>query len=361
MRVLTVNAGSSSVKVALLEEDSNDDTGFRVTQKYGGVDEALAASAPDVVGHRVVHGGPRVTTAEPATDEVLGHLEALTPLAPLHQPAAIEQVHRTLRVWPDVPEVVCPDTAFHADQPAAAATPAVPADWIERFGLRRYGFHGLSVAWSARIVRRAFPDATRVIVAHLGSGASLTAVHHGRSVDTTMGYTPLDGLVMATRSGALDPGMVLEVVRQTEDLDGVVRALETQAGLLGLTGSADMREVLRRRDDGDPACALGYAVYEHSLRGRLAAMVAALGGLDVLALTGGVGEASAMVRRSAVDSLGFIGLCLDEGANHRLDGDHLAADGMADLTGDGSSARVVVVAAREDVMIARSAVDVLNG
>ena len=167
MRVLTVNAGSSSVKVALLEEDSHDVTGFRVIQRYPDLDEALASPAPDVVGHRVVHGGPRVTTPELATDDVLGHLEALTPLAPLHQPAAIEQVRRTLRVWPGVPEVVCPDTAFHADLPAAAATPAVPADWIDRFDLRRYGFHGLSVAWSTRIVRHAFPDAARVVIAHL--------------------------------------------------------------------------------------------------------------------------------------------------------------------------------------------------
>jgi acetate kinase len=257
---------------------------------------------------------------------------------------------------PGVPQVVCADTAFHADLPAAAATPAVPLRWRERWGLRRYGFHGLSVAWAVRRTGELVPGARRVVVAHLGSGASLTAVLDGHSVDTTMGFTPLDGLVMATRSGGLDPGLVLWLVQQGLDPAEAVHALETESGLLALTGSKDMRKVLARRADGDAAAQAGYAVYAHRLRACLAAMVAALGGLDVLVLTGGVGEGSPAVRSTAADGLAYLGVRLDEGANDRVGevSDH------ADLTGAGSTARVLVLEAREDLEIARGTCEVVH-
>lgn len=359
MRVLTVNAGSSSVKLSLLEVDASDPSGFGVARTYDDLDTALDGAPPDAVGHRVVHGGHGVSAPTRVTDEVLADLDALTPLAPLHQPAALDAMRRARQAWPDVPAVVCPDTAFHADLPASVATPAVPREWIDSFGLRRYGFHGLSVAWASRLVRRQHPDVRRLVVAHLGSGASLTAVQDGRSIDTTMGYTPMDGLVMATRGGSLDPGMVLEVVRRVGDLDVVARELETGSGLLGLAGTKDMREVLARRGDGDPACALAYAVYSHRLRSKLAAMVASLGGIDALVLTGGTGEGSATVRRTAVESLGHLGLRLNDAVNLGV-GELMTSSGMVDVTGDGSSAFVLVVAAREDVEIARSTLEVLE-
>lgn len=365
MRVLTVNAGSSSLKLRVLDESPGSATGFDDCGSFDDLEAALAVDGVDAVGHRFVHGGDRVAGPTRVTDDVLADLDRLTPLAPLHQPTALAAARQVQGLRPDLPQVVCPDTAFHHDLPPAAATPAVPWEWREQWGLRRYGFHGLSVQWAVRRVARLDPSARRLVVAHLGSGASLTAVLDGRSVDTTMGFTPLDGLVMATRSGSLDPGLVLWLVQQGMAPHDVVHALETRSGLLALTGTddlggtKDMREVLRRRASGDEVAEAAYQVYAHRLRGQLAAMVAALGGLDVLVLTGGIGERSAEVRATAVESLGFLGLALDDAANQAA-AEAGCPDDVADLTDPSSTARVLVVSAREDVEIARGTCEALS-
>ncbi len=358
-RVLTVNAGSTSMKVALLDGDT-------VVARFDDLEDVLAGGLeggpPDAVAHRVVHGGDR-TRAEVVDDGVVRALTDLTELAPLHQPPALAALARTRAAWPGVPQVACFDTAFHATMPAAATTYALPARL--RAKVRVYGFHGLSHAWASGVARRLVPGARRVLVAHLGGGSSLCAVLDGASVDTTMGFTPLDGLVMASRSGSLDPGAVLWLAAHTdEDLTTV---LEQESGLLGLAGTADMREVLSRRDAGDPAAGLAFEVFVHRLVSEVGAMAAALGGLDVLVFTGGVGEHSAPVRRAVADRLGWLGVALadDEGG---------AVGGQGPDTGDGSGpdpdaqeigrpgavVRALVVPAREDRQLATEARAVLD-
>jgi len=251
--------------------------------------------------------------------------------------------------------VACFDTAFHATLPAAAATYAVPAAWRERWGVRRYGFHGLSHAYAARrAAELTGRDTLRVVTCHLGAGASLAAVRDGSSVDTSMGFTPLEGLVMATRSGSVDPGLVLWLLEHERLTEAeLAAALEHDSGLLALAGTADMREVLRRRAAGDEAARLAIDVYLHRLRAGIAAMAAALNGLDALVFTGGVGERSAPVRREACRGLEFLGVELDEQADAGT-----AVD--ADVTAAGAGVSVLVVAAREDLEIARQVREVLD-
>ena len=315
MRVLTVNTGSSSVKLRLLGAD-DDVLGEDEAEAAGtGVDAAALSRAAralgdaDAVAHRFVHGGDR-TAAAVLDDGVRGELEALAPLAPLHQPKALAAAAAVARVAPELPAVACFDTAFHAQLPAEAATYALPAAWRERFGLRRYGFHGLSHAYAAGRAREllSLGAGARIVTCHLGAGASLAAVRDGRSLDTTMGFTPLEGIVMATRSGSVDPGLVLWLLDQGLTHAEVQDGLEQHAGLLGLAGTADMREVLAR-DDADARLALD--VYLHRLAAGVGAMAAALGGLDALVFTGGVGERSAAVRAGAAARLGFLGVAVD--------------------------------------------------
>jgi len=337
--LLVVNAGSSTIKLRLLAADGT------LADSW----DALPATLPDVdvVAHRVVHGGRRFSKATVIDDAVLAELRELTPLAPIHQPkslAAYEKVHAAL---PDATHVACFDTAFHTTIPDAAATYALPREWNERYGLRRYGFHGLSHAWVARRTAELVPGARRVVSCHLGAGASLCAILDGVSVDTTMGFTPLEGLVMATRSGDVDPGLVGWLDEREDD---VADALDHRSGLLGLTGTADMREVVER---GDDAARLGFAVYIHRLRKQIAGMAAALGGIDACAFTGGVGEHSAPVRADAVASLAFLGLAVDRAANADAEPD-------ADISAPDAPSRTLVVAAREDLEMARQVSELLG-
>jgi acetate kinase len=323
MRVLTVNAGSSSLKLSLVQ----DGTSLR---SYDDLDAALADDAPDAVGHRVVHGGHR-TAPERIDDTVRAALDALTDLAPLHQPPALRAMDRTRAAWPSVPQVACFDTAFHTTIPPAASTYALPRR-LRDLGVRVYGFHGLSHAWVSARAAEQVPGARRVLVAHLGAGASLCAVLDGRSIDTTMGFTPVDGLVMATRSGALDPGAVSWLASHTsEDLTNV---LERESGLLGLCGAADMREVMTRANSGEGSAQLALEVWWHRLIRLCGAMAAALGGLDVLALTGGISEHNQAVRTGLIDRLAWLG--------------------------SGSTTPVLVVPAREDLQVAAETTRLLS-
>jgi len=363
LRVLTVNAGSSSLKLRLLdgddalagEEELGAERGHAQAEE---VAAALARLGPaDAVGHRIVHGGTRFTGPVRLDPGVVSELRALTPLAPLHQPAALDALDAVTAALPDLPAVACLDTAFHAGLPPAAATYALPAAWRERHGLRRFGFHGLSHAYAARRAAQLLgrpADALRAVTCHLGAGASLAAVAGGRSVDTTMGFTPVEGLVMATRSGTVDPGMLLWLLQEGGlGVGEVSDALEHGAGLLGLAGTADMREVLGRAAAGDGAAALARDVYVHRLRALVASMAAAMDGLDALVFTGGVGEASAPVRAAAADGLGFLGVAVDAAAN-------AAAAPDADITAPGARVRTLVVRAREDLEMAREVRAVLG-
>jgi acetate kinase len=328
VRVLVANAGSSSLKLSLL--DSDDSELWR-----GDSAEQLSdlPQRPDVVGHRIVHGGERFRSAVRLDPEVLAALHELTALAPLHQPKSLEAIEVVSSALPDVPGVACFDTAFHATLPPAAATYALPREWRERYGVRRYGFHGLSHAYAAGQARERLPDARRVVTCHLGAGASLCAVLDGRSVDTTMGFTPLEGLAMATRSGSVDPGLLLWLLDQAGVAPrDMAEALEHESGMKGLAGTSDMRELLER-DDAEARLAVD--VYIHRLRAGIGAMAASLGGLDALVFTGGVGEGSARIRE-------------------------LACTGLAHL-GVPEHVEVLVVRAREDLEIARQARELLGG
>ena len=366
MRVLVVNAGSSTVKLRLLDADDTllgerelDTPQSRVDP--GALRRALdddGLGAADAVGHRIVHGGERFRDAVCLDPSVVDELNALTDLAPLHQPKSLAALAAVSDALPDLPAVACFDTAFHATLSPAAITYALPAVWRERWGLRRYGFHGLSHAWIARrtasLVGR---SDVRIVSCHLGAGASLCAIRDGASVDTTMGFTPLEGLVMATRSGSVDPGMLLwllehEAVSERE----LAEALEHASGLLGLAGSADMRVVMERAGDGDAAAGLALGVYLHRLRAGIGAMTAALGGLEVLVFTGGVGENAPAVREGACDGLGYLGVAVDSSAN-----DSASGSSDVELSAAGTSVRTFMIHAREDLEIASSVRRVLSG
>jgi acetate kinase len=356
MRVLVVNTGSSSVKLRLLDGTElvgSTDLGTPSTLDPDEVGDAIGKlageSGVDCVGHRVVHGGPSFTSAVVVDDRVRAELEAVVDLAPLHLPASLAGLDAVRTALPSVPSVACFDTAFHATIPGEAATYALPAQWRE-LGIRRYGFHGLSHAYAARraaeILERPI-DGLRLVSCHLGAGASLCAVHSGRSVDTTMGFTPLEGLVMATRSGSVDPGLVLWLQRQRGlSADEVFDGLESRSGLLGLAGTADMREVLDRMNSGDEAARIAFQVYVYRVRTGIAAMSAAMSGVDAVSFTGGVGEPSAAVREGAVAGLEFLGLAVNPGQNE-------AARGDANVSAPGAPAGVAVVTAREDLEIVR--------
>lgn len=354
MRLLTVNAGSSSVKLRLLENQEVIHTGDLSIaggdlepQTIG--DVVSGWPRPDVVGHRVVHGGTVFSSAVVITPEVEEQLRELTDLAPLHQPKSLAGLRAVSRVFPDVPAVACFDTAFHSTLTAAAATYAIPQQWRDR-GVRRYGFHGLSHSYVSRRARELTGLAvsgSRIIVCHLGAGASLCAVLDGRSVDTTMGFTPLEGLVMATRSGTVDPGMVLWL-EEHENLSpaDVTEMLESRSGLLALAGSKDQQKVEKAAAAGDSRAITALDVQTHRLVGAICAMAGSLGGLDVLAFTGGVGEHSALVRREACQRLHWTGVAIDAERNSGAIPD-------AELTAEGARVRSVVITAREDLEMAR--------
>ena len=364
MRVLVVNAGSSSLKLTRLDGDGALASAVTVDGWEGeGHLEPLAeflrdAGPVDAVGHRVVHGGPRHPGPAVVDDDLIAYLGAISHLAPLHNPRALAGIGSVRELLPGVPAVAAFDTSFHATLPPAAATYALPRDWNERWGLRRYGFHGLSHAYATRrgadLVGRPAAE-LRIVSCHLGAGASLAAVLGGVSVDTTMGFTPLAGLVMNTRPGTVDPGLLLWLLEHGRvpepELSDV---LERGAGLKGLSGtSGDLRDVLAGRAAGDRACRLAFDVYLHRLVRETAAMTAATGGLDLLVLTGGVGEHSWEVRAELAAGLAHLGVGVDPDRNR-------AATADADIGIEGAAVRTVVVTAREDLEIRRQVLGLLG-
>jgi len=356
VRVLVVNAGSSSLKVSVvdgddkivLERDFKAEAGhYRQSELQAAVREMEHVEA---VGHRVVHGGPRYPASTRIDPQVVDYLATIQDLAPLHMPAALAGIAAVRGLLPRLPAVACFDTAFHSKMPAEASTYAIPIEWRNQHGIRRYGFHGFSHAYSARRASEILgrPESfLRTVTCHLGSGASLAAVFGGRSVDTTMGFTPMEGLVMGTRSGSIDPGIVLWLQRHEGMTEAqLTEALDERSGLYGLAGIADMREVLRGVGAGSEQSRLALDVYLHRLRACIAAMFAAMNGADALVFTGGVGENAPAVRSGAATGLGFLGVEIDPALNTDVKGDTDISSGDADV-------RTLVVHAREDVEVAR--------
>ncbi len=341
LNVLVVNAGSTSMKLHLVSEDGSAE---RLDSLGDGVGRV------DAVAHRVVHGGPALRQPVLIDRQVRGRIFRAEPLAPLHTAPALRAIEDAEHVLPDVPHVAVFDTGFHATIPPAAATYGLPRRWREEWGVHRYGFHGLSVQWSAEQVQ-----VPRLVVCHLGGGCSVTAVLDGRSVDTTMGFSPLEGVPMATRSGSIDPGSILYVMREHGlGVDELDLALNHEAGLKGLAGgSGDMRELEERALAGEDDAVRAFDVFVHRLVAAIGAMSAATHGLDALVFTAGIGEGSAPVRSRVCERLHYLGLELDEARNSDCVGD-------AELATPASAARIAVVSAREELVAARAATALLT-
>ena len=353
-RVLVLNAGSSSLKWAVLDA-ATEAVAVQGTESWAEQDpmrhaavQALLQRLPavDAVGHRVVHGGATFRAAVVVDADVRTAIAELAALAPLHNPAALAGIDAVAEAWPTLPQVAAFDTAFHATMPDAAALYPVPWDWTQRWGLRRFGFHGLSVMYAVRRARELLGEVPRrLVVCHLGAGCSVTAVQEGWSIDTSMGFTPLEGVMMATRSGSLDPGLLLYVQRQGVSVADLGDALNDRSGLLGVSGVAgDLRAVLAAADGSDERARLAYAMFIHGLVRMVGAMVAVLGGVDALIFTGGIGEHSPRVRRDVAAAFASAGLRLDATTNEASAGDVDVAPGDA-------AVRVLVVAAREDLAV----------
>lgn len=347
--ILAVNAGSTSLKLSLVEDDGSSEAVASLEE----IPHGVAA-----VGHRVVHGGSRFRDPTVIDGEVEQAIGELTRLAPLHNAPALAGIEAARRALPDVPHVAVFDTAFHATLPDEAAVYPVPRHWAEEWGVRRFGFHGLSVAWCAEraptlLGRRR--DGLRLVVCHLGGGCSVTGVLDGRSVDTTMGFSPLEGVAMATRSGSIDPGALLYVLREHKlSIDELDHVLNEESGLLGLSGtSASVRE-LEAAAKQDPQARLALRVYGHRIAGAVAAMATSLGGLDALVFTAGVGEGSPATRADVCGRLAFLGVALDSEANESAEPD-------SQIAARDSVVRVLVVKAREDLVLARAVRGLLYG
>ncbi len=393
-RVLVLNAGSSSLKYRLLDGESGaaeasgsveriGEASGTLTHTVGGQDHTEERRVADfedalrsalgafdrhgpaidrdtltAVGHRVVHGGDLFAEPVLVDDRLLDTVEDLVPLAPLHNPANLEGLRVALRLFPDVPQVAVFDTAFHQTMPEHAYTYAVPMSWREKHRIRRYGFHGTSYAFvsrrAAELLGRAVED-THLVVLHLGNGASATAVRGGRSVDTSMGFTPLEGLVMGTRSGDLDPAIHGHLHRELGwSIDEIDRALYRESGLLGLSGVNDFRELTERRAAGDAAATLAFDVYAYRVRKYVGAYYAALGEVHAVVLTGGVGQHSPELRAAALSGLERLGIVLDPARNEAQSSDARA------VSADGSDVAVLVVPTDEEWEIARQALAVVR-
>ena len=386
MKILVCNAGSSSLKFSLFEAEEelllaeggvdwsrkptrlvfrrtgeeelreelklekHADAIVRILDDLQAGPSAALDSLEDLraVGHRVVHGGERYTSAVRITPEVKQAIEELAELAPLHNPPALDGIAAVEQVLPDVPQVAAFDTAFHSTLSEAARTYPVPQKWTREWGMRRYGFHGLSHSYCAgRAAEMIDRQDLRIVIAHLGNGASVSAVRHGVCVDTSMGFTPLEGLMMGTRSGSVDPGMLVHLLRHKKlDVNTLDKALNYESGLLGVSGiSSDLRQVLSQLPH-NPDARLAVDVYVHRIVRTVGAMAAMLGGVDALVFTAGVGERSQEIRKRVCENLDYLGLELDRMANETCKPD-------ADIATPASTARILVIATREDLTIMR--------
>lgn len=376
--VLVVNTGSSSLKYQLIDPATEHRLARGLIERIGEGGSApadhaaalrlmlseLAGAGVDIdgllaVGHRVVHGGSRYRDPVVVDDAVEDAIEELVPLAPLHNPACLLGVRELRRLLPDVPQVAVFDTAFHATMPAEAYTYAIPTEVAQSLGLRKYGFHGTSYRYVTRRAAEALGvpvDEVNLVVCHLGNGASMAAIRGGESVDTSMGLTPLQGLVMGTRSGDLDPAVVMHLVRVGGlALDEVDALLNRRSGLKGLAGDQDMRAVRARADDGDEAAITALAVYAYRVRGYIGSYLAAVPGVHALVFTAGIGENDARLRADVCGPLAHLGIRIDPALNS--DG----AGGVRAIDDGTLPIRVLVVPTDEEAEIARQAAETVVG
>ena len=370
--VFVLNTGSSSVKYRVVDAVSGEVAATGLIDRIGepGSDtpdhraaiarilDELAGVPLDAVGHRIVHGGDRYVTATVIDAEVEAGIEALAALAPLHNPPGLLGIRAARAALPELPQVAVFDTAFHATLPAAARNYAIDAELAAAYSIRRYGFHGTSYRIvserTAAFLGRPL-DEVRMIVLHLGNGASAAAIAGGRSIDTSMGMTPLEGLVMGTRSGDLDPAVLLFLQRNAGlDVDELDALLNRRSGLLGLAGHSDMREITTAAESGDERAVLALEVYLHRIRHYIGAYTAVLGGLDALVFTAGVGENSAVVRAGAVEGLAVLGIEVDAAANA------LAGSAARRISPGHARVDVLVVPTDEELQIARETAAVLD-
>ncbi|RIJ52479.1 acetate kinase [Clavibacter lycopersici] len=372
--VLVLNAGSSSLKHRLVDPVTGAARASGTVERIGeaggdapdhesavriALDRVQAAHLPPpvAVGHRVVHGGSRFDRAVVVDADVERAIDELSALAPLHNPANLAGIRAARAVLPDVPHVAVFDTAFHRTIPEAASTYAIDADLAARFGIRRYGFHGTSHRFVSRAAAAFLGkplEETRMIVLHIGNGASACAIDGGRSIETSMGLTPLEGLVMGTRSGDIDPAVLFHLHRQAGlGFDELEALLNRGSGLLGLTGSSDMRDVQAAELDGDPRAALALEVYRHRIRRYVGAYTAELGGLDAVVFTAGVGEHDSLLRRRSLAGLEHLGIHVDPDRNE------LASTHARRISPEGSPVAVLVVPTDEEWEIARQAAEVI--
>ena len=380
MRVLVLNAGSSSLKASVIEDGQ---TLHRLSLSWG--DDATRAAGRsdgltavfetlewagfepgsfDAVGHRIVHGGDVFTSPIVIDDAELVSLDALGELAPLHNTIAIETIRAVREALPGLPNVGCFDTAFHAGLPASAARYGVPESWYTDWGIRRFGFHGLSVEWAverAAVLLDRSPAELGLVVAHLGSGCSVTAVEDCRSVSTSMGFTPLEGLMMGTRAGSIDPGILIHLLRTRRlELEELADTLEYRSGLLGVSGrSADVRELESAADDGDGPASLALDMFTARAAAGIAAATASLRRLDALVFTGGIGEHAGGVRSTIVDRLAVVGLRPIASDETREDRVLAAALELGDARVD--TPAVLRIEAREDLIVARAVMALVQG
>jgi acetate kinase len=365
--ILVLNTGSSSVKYRLFDAASGQVVGSGGTERAEGADmvraaldgePALGGARVTAVGHRIVHGADRFTEPVRIGGRVLDELRGLIPLAPLHLPANIAGIETARSMFPDAAQVAVFDTAFHRTLPARAATYAVPAAWREQYGVRRYGFHGISYQYVSRRAAALLdrdPDEVNLIVLHLGNGASACAIERGRSIDTSMGLTPLEGLVMGTRSGDVDPALpdYLHRVAGLEP-DRVDDALNHESGLLGLAGSNDLRDVHSLADAGHEQAALALDVYCYRIRKYVGAYLAALGEADAIVFTAGVGEHDAAVRSGALGGLERLGIAVDRHRNQASDQHERF------VSPEGAGIPVLVVPTDEEAEISRQTLALLH-
>jgi len=377
MNVLVINCGSSSVKYALFDADETiliSGKRTRLGQKLNDRKETHAQAIEaifgelgeyqiDAVGHRVVHGGEECHESCLLNDSVKAAIERHIPDAPMHNPYSLAAIESAQTTVPGVPHVAVFDTAFHSSMPRRATTYAIDQDVAKRHGIRRFGFHGISHQYAAGIaaefVQRPL-DELRLITLHLGNGASACAVEFGRSAETSMGNTPLEGLVMGTRSGDVDAGVLLSLLRSGEyDIDGLDELLNHQSGLAGLSGLGnDLREIERAAADGHDRARLAINVFAHRARKYIGAYAAAMGGVDVIAFTGGIGENSASMRGRILQRLEFLGVVLDEDRNR--DASVVKDKDFARITTERSRVEAIVVKTNEELMIARESRRVVN-
>jgi acetate kinase len=360
MRVLVLNPGSSTLKGSLMVDGQDAAPSCTVEwpaeadgaeEVVGRVLEAVDVGAIDAIGYRVVHGGSAYQRPALVDEALLTTVEALDALAPLHNRRSVSVIRAGLGLKPEVRHVACFDTAFHATLPEEAWRYPLPDDWTARRGIRKFGFHGLSAAWATRRAAELLGTHVgelRLVVAHLGSGCSVTAVDRGRSVETSMGYTPFEGLMMGTRSGSIDPGILLQLAADGVAVDELADGMAHRSGLLAIGGTSSARDLERRADAGDAAAKLALGMFERRAAAAIAAATTALPSLDAVVFTGGIGENATGIRSRIVGRLGVIGL------------GRPLSNGPADAVLDDGPPGVLAVIAREDLVIAREVAELLR-